>query len=158
MSVTVKKTGPGIAGLQHSLQELQRADVLVGIPASTTQRKGDPITNASLMFIHSKGSVLQHIPKRPTIEPAIEDKDNQAVYMPHLEAAAIAVLDHDPVKAQRELQLAGTIAANAAKRRFSKTYLTPNAPATIKRKDSDTPLVNFGHLRRAIVSVVRIKP
>jgi len=153
--ITVKKSGPGLAQLKADIARISKSEVLVGIPADKAPRKKGPITNAALLFIHSKGSALKHIPARPVLEPAIAA--NKALITPHLGAAAKAVLDKDSMRAERELKLAGTVAANAAKRWFTdpRNHWAPNAPGTIRRKGSDRPLIDTGALRRSITSVVR---
>ena len=65
-------------------------------------------------------------------------------------------MDNKPAEAEKYLMRAGTIAANAAKRKFGSAELAPNAPSTIARKGSDKPLIDTGSLRRSIVAVVRI--
>ena len=156
MSVTLAKSGPGSAPLKALLDNIRRSDVLVGIPANETLRKGDLINNASLLFVLSKGSPLNNIPPAPVLEPSIEA--NQKLITPHLAAAADAVLDQNPNGALLELQRAGTVAANGAKRWFTdpRNNWPPNAPSTIARKGSDRRNVDTGALRRAITSVVRI--
>jgi hypothetical protein len=155
MPVSVQRSGPGIAGLAKALERIRNSDVLVGIPAEKSPRKTGPINSASLLFIHSKGSPLQGIPARPVLEPTIEA--NKQIITPHLEAAARAVMEQNPQNAERELKLAGTIAANSAKKWFTdpRNNWAPNAPSTIKRKGSDKPLIDTGQLRRSITSVVR---
>jgi hypothetical protein len=106
------------------------------------------------MFLFSKGSTLRNQPPRPWIEPAIE-KSKQTI-TPHLEAAARAVLEQDPTRAERELKLAGVVASNAAKRYPTEANgWVPNAPSTIRQKGSARPGISTGQLRRAITSVVR---
>lgn len=153
-SVTVRKSGPGLAQLAQDIRRIKASEVLVGIPADKTQRKGDAINNASLLFIHTNGSPLQHIPARPVLEPSIVA--NQALISQHLGAAAQAVLDRRPDRADQELRRTGTIAANGAKRWFTdaRNAWAPNAPSTINRKGSDKPLIDTGALRRAITYVI----
>jgi hypothetical protein len=156
--VTVKKSGPGLTQLKADLARINRSEVLVGIPASAATRKKGPINNASLLFILSKGSPLKKIPATPILEPAIAK--GKALITPHLGAAAKAVLDHNPLKAERELKLAGTVAVNAAKRYFTDPAngWPPNAPSTIKRKGVDRRNIDSGSLRRALTWVLRQKP
>ena len=154
MPVTAQTSGPGLAKIKADLARLKKSDILVGVPASTTQRKDEQITNASLMWIHSKGSQINNIPARPTLEPAITE--NQALISPQLAKASQAIMDNKPAEAEKYMMRAGTIAANAAKRKFGSAELAPNAPSTIARKGSDKPLIDTGSLRRSIVAVVRI--
>lgn len=154
--VTVTKSGPGLADLKKALERIRNSDVLVGIPAQKASRrgKGQTINNAEAMFLFSKGSTLRNQPPRPWIEPAIE-KSKQTI-TPHLEAAARAVLEQDPTRAERELKLAGVVASNAAKRYpVEANGWASNAPSTIRQKGSDRPGISTGQLRRAITSLVR---
>lgn len=154
-NITVKKSGPGFLPVQKAIKELRQAEVLVGIPADKTPRKGDVITNASLLYIHTHGSQLQNIPARPVVEPAIEGA--RSMINPELAKAAAAIVDNDPKAAERALNRAGTIASNAAKRRFGSAELAPNAPSTIRRKKSSAPLIDTAALRRAVTYVVRLR-
>ncbi len=152
--VTVTKKGPGLAKLMTDLNRIRNSDVLVGIPAPTTLRKNDPINNASLLFIHTKGSPLRNIPPRPVLEPGIEGA--RALIVPHLGASAQAIARGHAHQAEQELRRVGTIAANAVKRYFTEGALAPNAPSTIARKGSDRPLINTGQMRRAVTFILRI--
>jgi len=164
--VSVSKSGPGLAGLvrlQRDLSQLRRAEVLVGIPAPKTQRKGAAITNASLLFIHSKGSPKRRIPARPVLEPSIVA--NKAIITPHMGKAAAAVADRRPDIARRELNLAGTVAANGAKRWFTdpRNNWAENAPSTLARlpkakRAGKRPLIDTDQMRRNITFVVRMGP
>lgn len=170
MKPTVKATSTGsTARLRKQLQDLTRKQVLVGVPESTNERKGElfkigrthvqldaTVSNAQLAFILSRGSALQSIPPRPFLEPTLQGDDAKALYVPELEAAAKAVLDEQPREANQHLAKAGVLAANSVKRFLtdSENGLAPNAPSTIARKGSSTPLIDTGQLRRAITSVV----
>jgi hypothetical protein len=156
--VTVAKSGPGLAHIAEDLKRLQASDVLVGIPAPKAQRRGQPVNNAELLFIHSHGSQLRNIPARPVLEPAIEA--SVKVITPHLAEAAKNVMDQRPAQAEVNLQRAGTAASNAARRWFvdPRNGWAPNAPSTIKRKGSDKPLIDTASMRRAITFVVRVNP
>ena len=153
--VTVTKSGPGLAQLVKDLNRITHSEVLVGIPAEKTMRKGDPINNASLMFVLTHGSPARKIPATPILEPAIER--NRELIAPHLAASAKAVTEGRPDEAERELERAGFVASNAAKRFFMDPAngWPPNAPSTIARKGSDRRNIDTGQLRRSIVHVVR---
>ena len=140
MPVTSTRTGPGFAQIRRDVERLRKSDVLVGIPQDHAQRPNSPITNASLMWILSRGSALRNLPPRPVVEMGIEK----------------AIIANKPLEAQRALGRAGTIAANSVKRMFGSLELAPNAPSTIAKKGSSAPMIQFGHLRRAVVSVIRV--
>ena len=144
--------------LMDAMRSLERSDVLVGIPEETSPRKGEPISNAQLMYIHTRGSRLKNIPARPVIEPAIEQPDTRALIAAELKTAAVEVLAGNPGAATRNLRRAGTLGSNAAKRWFRnpRNNWAPNAESTIRRKGSDEPLIGLtGEFRRSITFVVR---
>ena len=116
------------------------------------------VTNAQLLFIHTNGSPIRHIPKRPVIEPAIQAHKEEITE--ELRAACIASLDLialKPAEATRHLERAGTLGMNAARGWFldPRNGWSPNAPATILRKKSERPLIDTGQLRRSITYLVR---
>lgn len=145
--------------LEDRLQRLTRKDVLVGIPQKNASRPGEEINNAELLYLLTHGSVLQHIPPRPWIEPAINAPDNKANITAELKEAAQGVLEGRPNDAVMHLDRAGQVGENAAKRwpTDPRNGWAPNAPSTIKAKGSDRPNIDTGELRRAITHVVEDK-
>lgn len=167
---TVKVTRSGTPGqttkgLADAIQRLRRSEVYVGIPADATLRKDDQINNASLMYIHTHGSPLNNIPARPVVEPGIMAAKDLIV--PELGRAARALISSvdwgtgkgnaapDADAAEKHLNRAGMIAANAVKRYFTEGDLEPNAPSTIREKGSDRPLIDTGELRRSVTYIVK---
>ncbi len=144
------------AKLKASLQKLARKQVYVGVPEDHTNRQRGEATNAQLIYLHTHGSALQHVPARPIIEPAIEAADNKALITNQLGEAARAVMSEQPAATTDHLQRAGMLGSNAAKRWFTdaRNGWAPNTPATIRRKGSDRPLIDTGQMRRAITYVV----
>jgi hypothetical protein len=143
----------GFDRISGNIRKLAKSSVLVGIPSKDNARKGEPLGNAALLYLHSHGSEIQNIPKRPVIEPAL--KENRDLYMPELKEAVATAIDGEDFTTH--LDKAGTIAANSAKRWFTdpRNNWPPNAPATIKAKGSDQPLIDRDEMRRAITSVTR---
>lgn len=141
-----------------SLEDLQRSDVLVGIPEEENHRDENGIGNAALLYIHTNGSPVRNIPARPVIEPAIKAEGNRQLINEQLKKAAKAILSKDAAAAESSLRRAGQIGANSAKRWFTdpRNNWAPNAPSTIRRKGSDRPLIDTGALRQAITWVVRL--
>lgn len=142
--------------LKASLVKVAKAQVLVGIPEDETDRPGDGVTNAGLLYIHTHGSELQHIPPRPVIEPAIEAPSNKANIAAELGEGVRSVLAQQPSQAHDHLDKAGLLAANAAKRWFTdpENGWAPNSPATVEEKGSNRPLIDTAQMRRAITYVV----
>lgn len=154
MSASYTKSGPGLKKVLDDLKRVEKSDVLVGIPAATTSRKGEPINNASLMFVLTHGSPLHNIPATPIVEPGIERKRKPIAV--ELAAASKAVLEHKPLEAEQALMRAGILGANGAKEMFTDNDWPANAPSTIRRKGSDRRNIDTGSLRRAISWVLRI--
>jgi hypothetical protein len=139
------------------LKDIQKIEVLVGIPENKAPRKKGAVNNAQLLFIHTNGSPLRNIPKRPVIEPAIEERENKAAIANELGLAAKAVLDGKPSETMTHLNRAGMEGQNAARDWFESPINNwpPNTPETIERKGSDRPLVDTGQMRKAIIYVVK---
>ena len=62
--------------LRSAVSQLAKRDVLVGVPSEETERKESdekqPMTNATLAYIHDNGSPAGNIPARPFMQPGIE--------------------------------------------------------------------------------------
>lgn len=149
--------------LFERLREIAHSQVLVGVPEETSTRpeSDDPtkeiVTNAGLLYLHTDGSALLHIPARPVIEPAIEAEGNKGPIAEELALAAKAVLDGNPQLADKRLGRAGMLGQNAARAWFHdpRNGWPPNAPLTIFLKGSSSPLIDTGELRKSIVYVIR---
>lgn len=155
--VTITRRGPGAANLDAALVDLEHSEVLVGIPQARNSRPGEPIGNAALLYVLSKGSPLRGIPATPVIEPAIAADGNRQIISAELKDAAKALLERNANQASTSLRRAGTAGANAAKAWFTdpRNNWPPNKPSTIRRKKSDRRNIDTGALRRAMTFVVR---
>jgi hypothetical protein len=179
-SITLSSSGKGIEYIMDAVNNLQNARVLVGIPEEETSRKDSGPTNAGLLYIHTNGSEVMNIPKRPVIEPAIEDDKAQLEAV--LSQAITAQLDGNTEQFEMLLEKAGIRGANDSKRWFTNPNngWPRNSSRTIRRKlrrlkgealntamaalkdagdsgdvsEIDTPLIDTGQLRRAITYVV----
>lgn len=178
------RTGPqitiarksGAEALVKRMADLTRLAAYVGVPAAgrdarTAQllemagkkkvrlkkaAEGD-VSNAELLFIHTNGSPVKHIPARPVLQPAVEADGNRQAIANELSASVKATLSGDKEQAEKKMLRAALAGQNVARKWFTdgRNGWAPNAPATIKRKGSDRPLIDTGALRAAIVGVVR---
>lgn len=158
MKPTIKAKSSGSdAGLKAALAQIKKSQVLVGIPEDKAARKEGQIGNAALLFIHTNGSPLQHIPARPVIEPAIEAHKPEITQ--ELKEAAAGYLDHNSQAAMRHLRRAGMLGRNAAISWFTdpRNAWAANSPLTVARKGSDRPLLDTGQLRRSLTYIVETK-
>jgi hypothetical protein len=179
-AVSVTSSG-GFESIKAALRNLTRKQVYVGIPATTAMDRKrqlmtlagaakskrrrarfqgmavtNVINNAELMFILTQGSPKHHTPPRPVVEPAIEDKQNSEAITHELELAGRAALEGKPEEVDRQLNLAGVVAANKVKGWFvnSRNGWAPNRPSTIRRKGSSRPNIDTGALRNAVTYVM----
>ena len=113
---------------------------------------------AHSLYLKTHGSALLNIPPRPVLEPAIQA--NKEAIGVQLASASRAAIDGRPGQCVTALNKAGMIAESAAKGWFEKpeNHWKPNSPKTIKRKGSDSPLIDTGEMRKSITYVVEDKP
>lgn len=142
--------------VKKNLLDFSKLDLLVGVPQEKTEREGnsEPITNAELMFIHTNGSPIRNIPKRPTIEPTIEENKERISEM--FKTAVNKILDNKG-DGRADLEKIGLWTVNKIKAKFGSDELVPNAPSTIAQKGDNNPLIDTGQLRNSITYVIRRK-
>lgn len=116
---------------------------------------GKKYSEAHSLYVQSHGSPLWHVPPRPVLEPSVEA--NKERIGKQLANASVAAIKGDEDKRDLYLDRAGQVAENAAKKWFEnpENGWPPNAPATIKAKGSDSPLIDTGEMRKAITHVIR---
>jgi len=142
-----------------------RSAQLLGMAAKTTSKRKkakllkasiSDVTNAELLFIHTKGSPKMHIPPRPVIEPAIEADGNKQAISNEISKSLKASLAGDRPEALKRMKRAALAGQNAARGWFTdgRNHWAPNTPGTIRRKGSDRPLIDTGALRASIQGIV----
>jgi hypothetical protein len=144
-----------------ALKKLGSTKVLVGIPSGSNRKEG-PIDNATLGFIHERGSPAQNIPKRPFLVPGVENSRDQ--WQPYLRAAATAALRGDDTSMTSALESAGAAARDAVKMRIIEKIPPPVTEQTVRRSRSAgrragevsgaTPLVDTAQLLNSITYAV----
>lgn len=124
------------AELAKVLKELAKMEAYVGIPESKSSRNGGKVNNAQLMFIHTNGSPLKNIPKRPVIEPAIEAAENKKKIADYLAKSLKALLDGNVKQGIQFLHRAGQAGEQAARDWFfdPRNNWPPNKLATVRAK------------------------
>ena len=110
---------------------------------------------AHSLYIQSHGSPLWQIQPRPVLEPAIEANKNPIANQ--LKMGLKAAVDGNMQETENYMHKAGMVAENAAKSWFENpaNKWPPNSPKTIKKKGSDSPLIDTGEMRKAITHVIR---
>ncbi|OVZ89942.1 hypothetical protein CBW58_18150 [Yersinia frederiksenii] len=149
-----------------SLCALSKMDVLVGIPEANAARKeGETLNNAEIGYLQSTGATIQiggqtvTLEPRPFLDMGIED--SQEITTGHLKAAAELALEGKQDAALRELEKAGMVARDAAKKVIGDgDRLHPLSEKTLENRRSqgipgEKPLYAHGYLLRSITYVVR---
>lgn len=171
--------------IKGKLEEMQRQQVLVGIPQAKSSRKDEGPNNAELAYVHSNGSPLQNIPARPFLQPSIlENKDRIAAQQAKVIKDALA---GNAALMTTDIQKLGLLGQSVAKGWFTdpRNHWPPLSPYTVaarlekqyksKKKRAAAmeewfqsvqieggtstvkPLIDSGQLRNAITYVVREK-
>lgn len=156
--MSVRVTKDNLKTVLGNIRAMADKHVLVGVPAEEAPRKGDPITNASLAYIHENGSAARNIPARPFLKPGVKASREKCVKV--LKGAAKAGFK-DPAAIDKGLNSAGLIAQAAVKNQIvSQEGFAPLKPATLaarKRKGAKgtKALIRTGQLLNSIAYVVR---
>ncbi len=146
---------PAATSAARSEQLLDMAGKAKGRRKERLQKAADnDINNAELLFIHTNGSPLKKIPARPVLKPALAA--NQQNISKEIAASVTAAVAGDHDMAVKNMKRAALRGQNAARSWFTdgRNSWAPNAPATIRRKGSNRPLIDTGALRASIQGIV----
>lgn len=115
--------------------------------------------HSDLLYLHEAGVPSRNIPPRPVLQPALGQKDvKKSMGRCMRQAMFDAIVKGDTRGAEKEMNKAGMIGRDACKKYITDgTHLAPNAPSTIARKGSSTPLIDTGALLNSITYEVRRK-
>lgn len=159
----LKVTKDRTADFQEMIKRFKNDKVLVGIPASETDRdddqETDEINNATILAINEFGSPMNNIPARPVMSIGIKDAqdDIAAQYKGAVKNAFNKGLSALSVYYNR----VGSIAANSIKKAInSQTDIDPPSEATLAARKAkgfkgEKSLIVTGQLRNAITYVVQ---
>lgn len=177
MRATLKVKGVDVAALLREAASLEAAEIVVGVRSEKgatvyAQEEGETGPPPRLIDIAVWNHFGVHtgkrrVPARPFItQPYDTHKERYGMYLDKMARAVVDQLVKNArgtgaQPAQNEvnarlkrlgLMVVGNIQQDIADRKF-----TPNAPYTIKRKGSSTPLIDNGQLRRSIDFELRYK-
>lgn len=153
------------------MDEICENAVYIGVPQANSTRKGDEITNAELMYIHTNGSELMNIPPRPILMPAIlanKEKINKKLLI------AFKAYQNSKELGDEKLEEVGIFTSDKCRRWFvdPRNGWAPNSYVTIhggvvwnpvsgnyvrikgKGEKKNRPLIDTGALRRSITYVL----
>jgi hypothetical protein len=117
-----------------------------GTEASQTREFGQ--TNVAIAAVHEFGSRDGHIPQRSFLRSTMDREHSRLLKLLEMGVKKTALTGADVTMT---LSTVGEVARAACVRTIDQSIgLKPNAPATIKRKRSTTPLIDEGILKRSI--------
>jgi hypothetical protein len=155
----VKVTKDELQKVLRSIQQLASEEVLVGIPASTTERQdGEAINNATIGYIQENGSPVNNLPARPFLVPGVQHAIPDATAQ--LKKGAQEALSGDAEAANKRMHAAGIVAQNAVRSHINSGVPPPLAEATLEARrrrgrTGEVPLIDTGQLRNSITYVIR---
>lgn len=147
--------------LLKAMGALVKSEVLVGVPAESTERSdGEPINNATLGYIHETGAPAAGIPARPFLVPGVAAVEDAVAEQ--LGKGAKAALAGDTVAIDQRLHAAGLVAETSVKNTINAGVEPALADSTIaararRGRTGTVPLIDTGKLRNSITHVVRRK-
>ncbi len=140
---------------------MDKRDVLVGVPQDKTARKGDPITNASLAYIHDQGAPEANIPARPFMKPGITNAQTKITNQ--MQLAAKKSIDGDASAIEQGLLKVGMVAQSSIRAiiQAGEGFAALTAGTLNARKKRGRtgvkPLLDTGQLRNSINFTIRGK-
>lgn len=157
--VDIEVTYDGFKQMMEGLDWIEKSGVYIGIPEDESSREDEDITNAELLFIHTNGSLINNVPARPVIEPALREDSERLSSM--LGKAFVYALQGKFEFASEQLKKTGMRGQKIARAWFTnpKNNWPPNAPSVVRAKlkkgsTNPRPLIDTGELRRSITYVI----
>jgi hypothetical protein len=126
------------------------AHVTVGWPATAGQHAGSSMSVAEIAAQHEFGTA--RIPQRSMLRATVEIYEHK--YTEALRKIGIGITA-GRIDLKGGLDLLGVMIKGDVQKRIAAGIMPPNAPSTIARKGSSTPLIDTGQMRNAIEHEVR---
>lgn len=150
MSIKVEVKDTGWLEFFKRAREIRDKRVRVGVLSDDAHGDGD-LTLSELATIHEFGTEDKRIPERSFLRSTFDEKREELAEVG--EKLIGAVLD-GKMTTERGLGLIGAKLAADVKGRITAGIDPPNAPTTVARKGSSTPLVDTGRLLNSITWAV----
>lgn len=135
--------------LEKLLKELGQLEVRIGIQRGETNEEGVDLVDIAMF--NELGTV--HIPSRPFLRDSVDANGDQINTF--LQAMKKELLQG--ASAEEVLKKIGAFQKGLVQEQIVNGDFAPNSEETIRRKGSDTPLVDTGRMRQSINFVIRQK-
>lgn len=150
MAVNVKDTVTAEGKkFEKMLKDLGRLEVRIGIQQGESSDEGVDLVDIAMF--NELGTV--HIPSRPFLRDSVDANSDQI-------NTFLQSMKQELVKggsAEYVLKKIGVFQKGLIQEEIVKGYFAPNSEATIRKKGSDTPLVDTGRMRQSINYVIQEK-
>lgn len=150
MAVKVKEkvTADG-KKFQKMLEGLGKLQVRVGIQQGKVNEDG--VDMVDIAMFNELGTV--HIPSRPFLRDSVDaHTDEINAFLQSMRSQLVR-----GSSAEQILKKIGVFQKDLIRKEIVNGDFVPNSPETIKRKDSDKPLIDTGSMRRSINYVIQEK-
>ena len=142
--IRISDTDPGFHALLSSLSTLRRSKIEVGVlPSAGRNSEGVDLVDVAVW--NEFGT--RHVPARPFMRIAADKNENK--WNRYAERCVDAALKNR-ANINNAVCLVGEQIKSDVQLVFGSGEITPNKPATIRRKGSSVPLIDHGDLRRSI--------
>lgn len=133
--------------LKAELAGLKNSGVKVGILEAAGQEEVEGTTIAQIADYNEFGAPRAGIPERSFIRAAL---DENAVRVRDTQDQVLGAVIDRKLTPQAGLAVLGEFAKGLIQQKITRGPFVPNAPSTIIAKGSSRPLIDTGHLRRAV--------
>lgn len=142
--IRITDTDPGFHALLSSLSTLRRSKIEVGVlPSAGRNSEGVDLVDVAVW--NEFGT--RHVPARPFMRIAADR--NESIWNCYAEQCIDAALQNG-ADINHTFSVLGEQIKRDVQLVFGSGEITPNKPATIRRKGSSVPLIDHGDLRRNI--------
>ena len=150
----------GYDAILAEIEELQRSTLLVGIQEQAktqSQTKNGRTQKAGLSvaeYAAKNEFGTREIPQRSFMRTAFDE--NLALIEKTVAIQYGKVIDGD-ISLQAGLGIVGQVIVGLIQRKIRAITFPPNSPATIARKGSSKPLIDFGQMVKSVTYAIRTK-
>lgn len=132
------------------IKELEQLQVRVGFQAGEAVEE-DGVDIANIAMWNEVGT--SRAPSRPFLRMSVDDNADKISKMCQAQVKRLA----QGGTAQEILQTLGTFQKGLVQAKIGDGAFKPNAPATIRKKESDHPLIDTGRMRQSVGFVIKPK-
>jgi hypothetical protein len=146
------KETPAGRRLRQQLEQLSKLEVRVGFQHGKEKDKDTGADIADVAMWNELGTV--HSPPRPFLRQSV---DNNASRITAMCKAQLQRIIKGEATAEEVLKQIGMMQKAFVQDTISSGQFTPNAPATVEKKDSDQPLIDTGHMMQSVDFVIQTR-